>query len=673
MSKPAALAQRAEQLRRELHQHIFNYHVLSAPVISDAEYDALFRELQALETEHPGLQTPDSPTLRVGGSVSDKFAKVKHPAPILSLANAFNADDVRAWFERVAKLDERVRSAAFVVEPKIDGLTVVLHYAEGLFVKGATRGDGEIGEDITPNLKTVRSLPLRIPVSGKAKPPQRLVVRGEAVIYTADFDKMNAQLAAAGERIFVNPRNTASGALRQLDPKLTAARPITLLCYAIVEAAGVATASQWAILQSLTSLGFPVAKSVAKKFDTLEQAIAYCESWANKRDTLDYEIDGMVIKLDDLNVAAELGFVGKDPRGAIAFKFPAREVTTRLSDITLTLGRTGVLIPNAVLEPVEVGGVTVKQATLHNFDYIAEKDIRIGDRVLIKRSGEVIPYVIGPLVEARTGAEKPYRVPQKCPYCNSAVERVAGEVAYYCANESCPERVVRTLEFFVSKGGLDIEGFGSEIARQVVEAGLIKDVADVFGLTKEKFLTLEGFADKKAQKILESIEAARSRPLPRLIAALGIKGVGEVMANDLAAHFGSLDALQVADGESLQNVAGLGPNTAETVSAWFKRSGNKKLLTKLKKAGVWPEAAARRVAGGPFAGKTFVITGTLPAMSRDEAKLFIEDRGGKVTDNVSKKTDYLVLGESPGSKLAKAQGLGVKIVDETALKKLGGG
>jgi DNA ligase (NAD+) len=443
------------------------------------------------------------------------------------------------------------------------------------------------------------------------------------------------------------------------------------LCYAVIESDGLATASQWAILQSLIGLGFPVAKSVARKFDSIEKAIAYCESWADKRDTLDYEIDGMVIKLDDMSLAAELGFVGKDPRGAIAFKFPAREVTTRLTDITLTVGRTGVLIPNAVLEPVEVGGVTVKQATLHNFDYILEKDIRVGDRVLIKRSGDVIPYVIGPLVEARTGNEKSYRVPKKCPYCNSAVERVEGEVAYYCTNESCPERVVRTLEFFVSKGGLDIEGFGSEIARQVVEAGLVKDVADVFALTQQKLLTLEGFAEKKAQKILDSIETARSRPLARVLAALGIKGVGEVMANDLAAHFGSLDALQTASEEDLQNVEGLGPNTAETVSAWFKRSGNKKLLTKLKKAGVWPVAVAKRVAGGPFAGKTFVITGTLPSLSREDAKSYIEARGGKVTDSVSKKTDYLLLGESPGSKWAKAQSLGVKVIDETALRQLG--
>jgi DNA ligase (NAD+) len=669
MPKPA---DRAATLRKELHQHIFNYHVLSAPVISDAEYDALFRELQAIETAHPELLTPDSPTLRVGGVISDKFAKVKHPAPILSLANAFSAADVQAWFERIARIDDRVRTTSFVVEPKIDGLTVVLHYEDGVFVKGATRGDGEIGEDITPNLKTIRALPLRIPISGKAKPPKHLVVRGEAVMYTEEFEKMNAQLAAAGERTFVNPRNTASGALRQLDPKLTAARPISLLCYAIVEAQGLPTTSQWDILQSLSELGFPIAKKVAKKFDSIEKAAEYCLSWGVKRDTLDYEIDGMVIKVDDLRLSAELGFIGKDPRGAVAFKFPAREVTTKLTEIGLSVGRTGVIIPNAVLEPVEVGGVTVKQATLHNFDYIAEKDIRAGDRVVIKRSGDVIPYVIGPIVEARTGAEKPYKIPKKCPFCQSPVVRAEGEVAYYCSNDLCPERVARTLEFFVSKGGLDMEGFGSEIARQTAVSGLVKDVADIFALTKEKLLTLEGFADKKAQKILDSIEVARTRPLARWIAALGIKGIGEVMANDLARHFGSLDALQSAKAEALLEVDGLGPNTAEAIADWFKRPANKKLLTKLKKAGVWPVAGAARVTNGVFSGKTFVITGTLPTFSRDDAKDYIEAHGGKVTDSVSKKTDYLLLGESPGSKLAKAQSLGVKVIDEAALRQLGG-
>ncbi len=681
-------AARAEALRKELNKHLHRYHVLSAPVISDAEYDALFRELQALEAQHPELLTPDSPTQRVGSFVSEKFEKVRHPAPILSLSNAFNADGVRAWFDRILRLDDRVETADFVVEPKIDGLTVVLHYENGLFVKGATRGDGEVGELITPNLKTVRALPLRIPIkpaegSGKkprssatislskiGPPPSSLVVRGEAVIYTQDFEKMNAELAAKGERTYVNPRNTASGALRQLDSKLTAARPISLLCYSIVERSkDVVIETQWDLLNYLRAMGFPVAE-VARRFKTLDEAIAYCESYTTQRDELAYEVDGMVIKINDLRLAAELGFVGKDPRGAIAFKFPAREVSTTLTDIIVNVGRTGVLTPNAVLEPVEVGGVTVRQATLHNFDYIAEKDIRLGDRVLIKRAGEVIPYVIGPVVEARTGKERKYKIPTACPSCGEKIERVEGEVAYYCVNNACPAQLTRSVEHFAAV--LDIEGFGEKVAVQLVTEGLVKNVADIFSITNNQLLELEGFAEKKAQKLLDSIQAAKSRPLAQLISALGIHGVGEVAARDLAEHFGSLDALAAATAEDLQAIGGVGPNVSQGVVDWFAHKSNKAILKKLKAANVWPTAAPKpKITGGAFADKTFVITGTLPTLSRDEAKAYIEERGGKVTDSVSKKTDYLLLGESPGSKLAKAQSLGVAIIDEATLKKLG--
>jgi len=680
MPKTKTPAERVEQLRREIGEHIYRYHVLSAPIISDKEYDALFAELQQLEAAHPELLTPDSPTQRVGGFISEKFEKVRHPAPILSLGNAFNGDDVRAWFDRIRKLDDRVEKAAFVVEPKIDGLTVVLHYENGVFVRGATRGDGEVGEDITPNLRTVRVLPLRIPVQTTAKGkassafnlyPSFLSVRGEAVIYIKDFAKLNAQQAAKGEKTYQNPRNTASGALRQLDSKLTASRPISLLCYQIVASTGVNISTQWETLEYLRALGFPVAEA-ARKFKSLEDAIAYCESYADKRDELPYETDGMVIKLDDLKLAADLGFVGKDPRGAIAFKFPAREVTTKLNDIGVNVGRTGVLTPYAILEPVEVGGVIVKQATLHNFDYIAEKDIRIGDRVLLKRSGDVIPYVIGPVVEARTGKLKTYKPPTQCPACGEPVERVEGEVAFYCVNSACPAQLTRAVEHFAAV--LDIETFGEKVAMLVVNAGLVKDVADIFSLTKEKLLELEGFAEKKAQKLLEAIETAKTRPLGQLISALGIHGVGEVAARDLAAHFGSLDKVQAATLEELQAIEGFGPAASQAVADWFARKSNKKVLEKLKKAGVWPTAEPRRAAAtsGPFSGQTFVITGTLPTLGRDEAKAYIEARGGKVTDSVSKKTSYLVLGEAPGSKLAKAQSLGVPILDEAQLRALGG-
>ncbi len=681
MKKTTDPSARAAELREQLHYHSYLYYNLDAPVISDAEYDALFRELQALEAAHPELITPDSPTKRVGGMISEKFEKVRHAAPILSLGNAFTEDDVRAWYERLRRLDDRVEAAEFVVEPKIDGLTVVLHYQAGVFVLGATRGDGEVGEDITPNLKTIRRLPLRIPVSSDKggnkkkggepplKMPARLVVRGEAVMYTKDFAKMNRDLAAKGERTYVNPRNTASGALRQLDSALTASRPISLLCYAVVMSDGLELRTQWETLNTLRRWGFPVT-DVAQKFETLEAAIAYCKSWIDKRDALPYEADGMVIKLNDLRLATDLGVVGKDPRGAIAFKFPAREVTTCLNDIGVNVGRTGVLTPYAILEPVEVGGVTVKQATLHNFDYIAEKDIRIGDRILLKRAGDVIPYVIGPVVEARTSQLAPYVVPAKCPTCGELVERVEGEVAYYCVNSACPAQLTRTVEHFAAV--MDIEGFGEKIAAQVVAEGLVRDVADIFSLTKAQLLELEGFADKKAEKLLASIEGAKARPLARLISALGIRGVGEVMAADLAAHFGSLDALARATAADLQAVEGVGPNVSEAVVDWFARQSNQAVLARLKKAGVWPRAETRRtVGGGVFSGQTFVITGTLPTFSRDEAKAYIEARGGKVTDSVSKKTSYLVVGEAPGSKLARAQSLGVPLLDEAKLRSLG--
>jgi DNA ligase (NAD+) len=681
-------AERAEQLRQQLNAHSYAYYVLSAPTVSDKEYDALFHELQRLEAELPALRTADSPTQRVGGFISEKFEKVRHPAPILSLSNAFNADDVRAWFQRLARLDDRVEQAAFVVEPKIDGLTIVLHYEDGVFVRGATRGDGEIGEDITPNLRTVRALPLSVPVvatgdrrrrtvattgpSPVSRPPSRLVVRGEAVIYTADFARMNAALSAKGEATFANPRNTASGALRQLDSSLTAARPISALVYQVVVWEGTeAPKTQSETLEALRDLGFPVA-DVSQRFDDLDAAIAYCQTWAEKRDSLPYEVDGMVIKIDDLRLQVDLGFVGKDPRGATAYKFPAREVTTVLRDVTVSVGRTGRLTPTAVLDPVEIGGVVVRQATLHNFEYIAEKDIRLGDRVLLKRAGDVIPYVIGPILEARPAGATVYKPPKKCPDCGEAIERLEDEVDWYCVNSACPAQLKRTVEHFAHT--IDIEGFGEKLAISAVEQGLVHDVADIYTLNREQLLSLPGFAEKKATKLLAAIEVGKARPLGVLLTALGIRRVGEVAARDLASHFGSLDALAAASAADLQQVGGIGPAASQAVVDWFARKSNRHVLDKLRAAGVWPSAAPRQAsaADGPLAGQTFVITGTLPTLSRDEAKALIERQGGKVTDSVSKKTSYLVLGESPGSKLAKAQSLGVPVLDEAALLKLVG-
>ena len=674
---------RYEKLKVEVNQHNYRYHTLDAPIISDVEYDKLLNELKQIEAAHPDWVTPDSPTQRAGAKAADRFDKIRHPAPILSLANAFGSDDARAWFERVRKLDERVASAKFVVEPKIDGLSVVLHYRDGLFVQGATRGDGEVGEDITLNLRTVRTIPLRIPVDEKGpKPPKNFVVRGEAFIPTKEFDELNKRLEEAGEKTYLNPRNTAAGSLRQLDPALTASRPLTLLVYQIVASEGSKVpTSQWEILEYLKSLGFPVT-DVAQRFNDFESAIAYTETWKDGRDTLPYEADGMVIKIDDLNLAAELGFVGKDPRGAIAYKFPAREVTTKLLNIEVEVGRTGVLTPKAVLEAVEINGVIVRNATLHNFDFIAEKDIRIGDRVLVKRAGEVIPYVIGPVVDARTGKEKKYKPPSTCPACGQAVEHFEGEVAWFCVNAACPAQLQRNIEHFVSRGSMDINGLGFKIVEKLIDSGAIRDVADIYTLTRESILDAVTKKDRKTEKeppgkiadnLLTAIAESQNQSLPRLITALGIRGVGEVSARDLASHFGNLDALSKASVDGLQEIEGVGPNIAEAIVDWFARPVNKNLLKKLKAVGLWPvlDVGAKGLSPeGALTGLTFVVTGTLPTLTRDGVKEFIESNGGKVTDSVSKKTSYLVLGEEPGSKFKKAKSLGVKIIGEEELRKL---
>ncbi len=665
--------QEIESLRREIHFHNHRYHVLDAPVISDYEFDQMLLRLRALEAEHSELVTSDSPTQRAGSGLSERFSKVQHPAPILSLANAFDLDGVRAWYERLLRLDERVGQVGFTLEPKIDGLTVVLHYRSGVFVQGATRGDGEVGEDITNNLRTVRSIPLRIPVDKDGpQPPETLVVRGEVFISIQDFEALNQRLTEAGERTYLNPRNTAAGSLRQLDSSITATRPLVVLTYQIVDASGPVPASQWDVLNYLRSLGFPVAEVSEFQAD-FPTTLKRSGVWLQQRELLPYETDGVVIKIDDLDLSAELGTVGKDPRGAIALKYPAREVTTRLNDIRVNVGRTGVLTPYAMLEPVEIGGVIVKQATLHNFDYIKEKDIRMGDRVLMKRAGDVIPYVVGPVTEARSGEEQNFTPPEVCPACGQPVENLPDEVAWYCVNAACPAQLVRNLEHFVSRGAMDIVGLGIKIVEQLVGAGLVKDVADLYTLKRDDLLALEGFAEKKADNLLQSIESSKQQPLSRLITALGIRGVGEVMAVDLAGSYRSLVTLERATFEELQQLEGVGPNIAEMIVEWFARPANQQLLEKLKAAGVWPvveNGAARDAGEARLEGMTFVITGTLPNYSRDEIKELIQSHGGKVIDSVSKKTSCLVLGENPGSKLAKAQKLGVEILDEAGVLKL---
>lgn len=662
---------RIQELQEQLRYHNFRYYILNDPVISDYEYDQLYRELLDLENEYPEAKTPDSPTQRAGTEPAESFQRIEHPAPILSLDNAFSKEELAAWQDRIAKLDQRVSSSAYSLEPKLDGLTVVLHYQSGVFSRGATRGNSQVGEEITENLRTIRSLPLRVPQDpdGPAA-PTRLVVRGEAFIKLSDFEKLNQELEEQGEKTYVNPRNTAAGSLRQLDSSLTAKRPLTLLVYQIVDSSDPIPETQQGTLEYLRGLGFPI-----PEYDlcqSLEEVIAKLEKWDRLRKTIDYEIDGVVIKLNDLVLAEELGSVGKAPRGAIAYKFPAQVVTTRLLEIRTNVGRTGVLTPYAVLEPVEIGGVTVRQATLHNFDFIAEKDIRVGDRVMVKRAGEVIPYVMGPVVDLRSGDEEVYAPPTQCPVCREPVEHLEGEVAWYCVNASCEAQLIRNIEHFVSRPAMDIVGLGIKIVEQLATEGLIANVSDLYSLKKDDLLSLEGFAEKKAENLLAAIQDSRNQPLERLITALGIRGVGEVVASALADHFGSLDALQASSLEDLEAIPGVGPNIAQAILDWFARVGNQQVLSSLREQGVWPVAVSDGPDAGqpkPLQGKIFVLTGKLEGYTRGELKEQLISLGAKVTGSVSSKTDYVVVGEDPGSKFTRAQELGIAILSEENLEE----
>ncbi len=659
-----------EELKKQIRYNNYRYYVLNDPVISDYEYDQLTQKLAAIEAQHPDWITPDSPSQRAGAEPQSSFKKVTHPAPILSLAAVYDKQALQDWYDRIAKLDDRVAQSAFTLEPKLDGLTVVLRYDNGIFTQGATRGNGEIGEDITANLRTVNVLPLRIPVDPNGpSAPEVLYVRGEALIYKADFDKLNKQLEEAGEKTYLNPRNTAAGSLRQLDPRITAQRPLKMLVYAIVAYEnGDIPSTQWETLEYLRALGFPVAES-SNKFGTIHEAIDATVS--TDPDTFPFEVDGMVIKLNDLALMESLGVVGKDPRGAIAYKFPAEEVSTKLENIEVTVGRTGVLTPNAILQPVEIRGAIIKQATLHNFDYIAEKDIRIGDRVMIKRAGEVIPYVIGPVVDVRDGTETPYIPPKVCPSCGEPVVNPPDEVAYYCVNSACPAQLIRNLEHFISQGAMDIVGMGINTVKQLVNAGLLQDISGLYRLTKDDLMKLEGFGDKKADNLLAAIETSKSQSLARLINALGIRGVGEVAAQDLSRRYHDLHELSQVTGEQIETIEGFGPSIAENLTEWFASPDNHEMLARLKASGVWPVSEEQAASGPqPLNGLTFVITGTLPSLGRNEAKELIEKNGGKVTGSVSKNTSYLVLGAEPGSKFDKAQQLNIPTLSEADLQQL---
>ncbi len=676
----------AARFRLELRRHSNAYYVLDSPEVTDAEYDALYLRLVAIEAAHPALITPDSPTQRVGSPPADGFAKVRHSESMLSLDNAFNRDDVLAWGERVQRRlgdDVALDEVAFIVEPKVDGVAIALTYVEGRLVRAATRGDGVVGEDVTPNARALQGIPLRLPPTDAPLPsgislPPALEVRGE-IYYPLDaFERLNARQRAAGEPEYIHPRNTASGSLRQIDPTVTASRPLRLIAYGVPNPHDLGVDSQSGLLAALRALGLPTA-SDSRRFDSLLVAIDYAEDWLAKRSVLNYLADGVVIKVDDLSLQEELGSVSHHPRWAIALKAPSEETTTTVEAIGVRVGRTGRLVPHATLTPVQIGGVTVSQATLHNEDYVTERDIRIGDTVLVRRAGDVIPQVLSVVKDLRPKDAKEWGMPTTCPVCGELVNRAAGESDTYCENAACPAQLIRHVEHFVSRGAMDIEGLGSKLSYLFVEDGMISDVADIFSLQVEDFEGREGFAEKRVDNLLAAIDAARSRPLSRLLVGLGIRHVGGTVATALARYFGTLDALEAADEEALLAVEGVGPEIGASVRAWFDLPRNAALIVKLKAAGVRLDSdfTAGGAAGsdsdgaaGPLTDKRLVLTGTLPNLTRSEAKAMIEAAGGTVVGSVSAKTDYVVAGEAPGSKLDKARSLGVTLLDEAELKAI---
>jgi DNA ligase (NAD+) len=659
-------AARAAELRRILERANHAYYVLDRPEMSDAEYDRLFRELQALETAHPALRTSDSPTLRVGAAPATAFTKHRHLVPMLSLANAFDAAELEEWQARNARLVPEVQGAGYTLEVKIDGAAVSLTYQDGVLVTGATRGNGIEGEDVTANLRTVLDIPLRLRGSGW---PKVMEVRGEVYLSKSQFARVNKERERAGEPPFANPRNAAAGALRQLDARITRRRGLRLFCFAIeTPDRRPAAPTQHELLDTLSRWGFPVEPhhTTASDVAAAHRAIDKLEA---KLDRLDYGADGVVVKVDRVALHAELGTVGdREPRWAIARKFAPEVAITKLREIRINVGRTGALNPYAVLDPVEIGGVTVSTATLHNADLIAAKDIRAGDWVEVTRAGEVIPQVLGP-VRSKPRGKKKFRMPRTCPVCKSKVERPQDEVAVYCPNVSCPGRIFEGIVHFASRGAMDIRGLGYERVRALLDAKLIADVADLYDRKQVDLLALlalEGFAEKSAQQLLDAIDASKRRPLSVLLLGLGIRHVGAQVARLLARHFGSLDALAAADAEAISAVPGVGPVIAEAVAGFFKDKENRALVRRLKALGLTLTEPRPRAAGA-LAGQTYVVTGTLPSLTRQQAADLIEAAGGHVTDAVSKKTTALVVGADAGSKLERARALGIPVIDEAEL------
>ncbi len=654
-------AKRVEGLRERIEEANYRYYVLDDPEITDAEFDTLLRELVALEEAHPDLRTPDSPTQRVGAIASERFAPFEHARPMLSLANAVSPDELRAFDERVRRVAGD--DVAYVCELKIDGLAIALDYRDGSLTRGGTRGDGRIGEDVTANLRTVKTIPLRV-----REKRSFVEVRGEVYLRKSDFERLNAAREREGLPTFANPRNAASGGVRQLDPTLTAQRRLSFYAYQLISEERIAT--QWEALRRLEALGLPVNPNIARAA-ALDDVLEFCSEWERRRDELDYEIDGVVVKVDDFSLQERLGVVSRDPRWAIAFKFKPREARTKLIDIAVSVGRTGTLNPNAVLKPVQIGGVTVKSATLHNIDYIENNDIRIGDTVVVTRAGDVIPRVVGPVLGERTGKERTFRMPDRCPVCGSDVDRPQDEAMSRCTNAACPAQVYERVRHFASRGAMDIEGLGDVMAQQLTELGLVRDIADIYRLDAEALGRVPRTGKKSIENLARNIERSKQRGLARLLYGLGIRFVGTQTAASLAGDFGTIDALVAANEKELQGSEGIGPEVAGSVALFFKQRANREMIDRLKRAGVDMTAPKRaRAAIGKLAGKTLVLTGTLPKLTRDEATALIVEAGGKVTGSVSKKTDYVVAGDEPGSKLAKAEQLGIAVVDEAGLRKL---
>lgn len=655
----------AAELRRVLAHHDYRYYVLDDPEISDAEYDVLFRRLQEIESAHPELVTPDSPTQRVGATPQSGFATARHGQQMLSLSNVTTREEMEEFDARVRRLLGRER-VDYVVEPKIDGVAVELVYEDGAFTVGSTRGDGLVGENVTANLRTIRSVPLRLRAAGRPL-PARLEVRGEVYLPVAAFRALNREREEAGQPVFANPRNSAAGSLKQLDARVTAARPLALACHGVGALDGVTLGTHHELLGAFAEWGLrpPPRHRLVHALDDVAEAFAALEA---ERDDLPFEVDGLVVKVDDFELQRLLGQVSRSPRWAVAWKFKPRQATTRIVRIAPSVGRTGVLTPVAELEPVAVGGVTVRNVSLHNMDEVERKDVRVGDTVLLERAGDVIPYVVRVETSRRTGREKRFRMPHQCPVCGADVIRQEDEVAYRCLNVSCPARLKQALRFFGSRGAMDVEGLGEKLVDQLVERGLVRDLADLYHLGEATLVGLERMGKKSAENLLAQLERSKHTTLPRFLVALGIRQVGEATATALAQHFGTLEKLMAATEAELTAVRDVGPEVAAGIHAFFAEERNREAIARLRAAGLKPAPVV--AAQGPLSGKKFVLTGGLAGMTRAEAQRRIEALGGRVVSSVSKETDYVVVGEDPGSKLAKAEKLGIARLDEKAFRKL---